>query len=181
MIAIYHIERTFFETCLLLNVHSFHDERGTSIKPFHSKSLKHIGISDDFEEDLLVISHKHVLRGMHFQKHPKGQGKLICCVRGAAKDVIVDIRKNSDTFGAHEVIELSADVPQVIYIPEGFAHGYLSTMNDTLIYYKMTCEYAPSFESGIRWDSLGIHWGIDAPIVSKRDNGFGTLATIKLE
>jgi dTDP-4-dehydrorhamnose 3,5-epimerase len=124
-----------------------------------------------FLQDNESCSHKGVLRGLHFQNPPHAQGKLVRVVKGRVLDVAVDIRKNSSTYGQYISVELSALNHEMLWIPEGFAHGFLSLDDDTIFQYKCTNNYNKESEGGLLWDdeSLNINWGIENPIVSEKD------------
>lgn len=176
----YKIINTKLEGCIELIPSMYEDKRGSSIKPYHKSTFEKLGINIEFKEDLVVVSKKGTIRGLHFQMFPFGQSKLVYCINGKIKDVILDIRKSSKTYGQYEVIELSSKKNNMIYIPEGFAHGYLSLEDKSIVMYKMSSEYNPKFESGIRWDSLGICWGEDNAILSERDSKFMSFSEFDL-
>lgn len=165
----YQINRTSINGCLELVPNIFTDHRGTSIKPFHSDTFKSLGLEYNFSEDLMVTSRKGVLRGMHLQKPPFQQAKLIYCVRGSIFDVAVDIRKDSPTYGQYVGFYVDAIKHNIIYIPSGFAHGYLVLEENTTVVYKMSSVYSPEHEAGFRWDSAGISWPQLNPILSDKD------------
>src|SRR5690606_21623011 len=138
------------------------------------------GIPDEFVQDNLSLSQKGVLRGLHYQAPPFGQGKLVSVLRGRVLDVAVDIRFGSPTFGKHVAVELSADNKRQLWIPEGFAHGFLSLENDTLFSYKCTNVYSKEHDRGVRWNdpALGIAWGIEEPLLSEKDTAQPLLSEI---
>src|SRR5207253_3049470 len=133
--------------------------------------MEKYGINGPFIQDNQSMSHKGVLRGLHFQNPPHEQGKLIRVVRGAVLDVVVDIRKNSKTFGKHFSIELSDTNHKMLWIPTGFAHGFLTLQEQTVFLYKVTDYYSPHSESGILFNDadLNIDWKIQSPLVSQKD------------
>ena len=161
--------------CLELIPDIFCDERGETAKPFHSTSFRELGLPAAFQEELNVINHGHVLRGMHYQQVPYEQAKLVYCLKGEMLDVAIDIRPESPTYGEYMAIKLSAAKRNMIYIPAGFAHGYLTLSEETIVVYKMTNEYHPEAEGGIRWDSFGLDWGVAKPILSVKDTQWPTL------
>lgn len=116
---------------------------------------------------------------MHFQSPPFGQAKLVYCIKGRIKDVVLDIRQGSPTYGQYEVIELTGEKKNMLYIPEGFAHGYIALEDESIMFYKMSNEYNKEAEDGIRWDSFGMDWGYDndSIILSDRDKQFQTFDT----
>jgi dTDP-4-dehydrorhamnose 3,5-epimerase len=158
--------------CIKLIPKTIEDNRGISVKPFHLDSYKELKITESFDEDLIVTSKKDVLRGLHFQNPPYGQAKLVYCIKGEILDVVLDIRVGSSTYGKYELFDLSGHNNHMIYIPEGFAHGYLTLEDQSIVMYKMSSVYKPELEGGIRRDSIGIPWGIDNPIMSERDKKF---------
>jgi len=149
----------------------FEDERGHFFESFSEKEFSENGINLKFVQDNQSLSQKGVLRGLHFQKPPYAQGKLIRVIKGAVLDVAVDLRKNSKTYGEHYVIELSERNKTMFYIPEGFAHGFLTLEDDTIFTYKCTNLYNKESEDAILWDDeyLAINWGFEAPLLSEKD------------
>jgi dTDP-4-dehydrorhamnose 3,5-epimerase/CDP-3, 6-dideoxy-D-glycero-D-glycero-4-hexulose-5-epimerase len=150
----------------------FNDERGQFIKVFNSKTFSDESLSFIVAESYYSISHKDVIRGMHFQTPPAAHAKLVYVTRGSIADVILDIRKDSPTYGKYISIALSAENRRMVYIPEGFAHGFMSHENETCVVYLQTTGYSPESDGGIKFDSFGMDWGIADPIVSSRDKGF---------
>jgi len=148
----------------------FHDERGYFYESYNQKRFAANGIPEDFVQDNFSFSTQGVLRGLHFQHNPHGQGKLVRVMTGKALDVVVDLRKDSPTFGQHEKIVLDADKGNMLYVPIGFAHGFVA-LEETIFVYKCTNFWNKDAESGIRWNDpkLGIDWGVENPIVSDKD------------
>jgi len=149
---------------------SFEDNRGYFLETFHQKKYKAAGIDQAFVQDNHSHSTQNVLRGLHYQlKHP--QGKLIYAVTGTIFDVAVDIRKNSSTFGQWAGATLSAENKRQIYIPKGFAHGFVVLSESADVIYKCTDLYAPGDEYGILWSDpeIGIDWPVENPILSQKD------------
>lgn len=149
----------------------FKDDRGYFFESFNNALLqKHIG-NYQFVQDNQSLSQKGVLRGLHFQNPPYAQGKLVRVIQGAVLDVIVDIRKNSPTFGKHFSCELSADNFKCLWIPPGFAHGFVTLQDNTIFFYKVSNYYHKASEGCIKWDDpdLGIDWQIDNPQLSQKD------------
>jgi len=124
-----------------------------------------------------------VLRGLHFQVPPFEQGKLVRVISGAALDVIVDIRKSSPSYGKHLAVELSEDTQQILWIPPGFAHGFLALTDNTVFLYKCTKPYNKPAEGGIIWndETLAIDWGEKNPLVSDKDLELGTFMELVTE
>ncbi|MEH2470490.1 dTDP-4-dehydrorhamnose 3,5-epimerase [Nitrobacteraceae bacterium AZCC 2161] len=158
---IMHIQPTEIAEILLLVPSKHEDGRGFFSETFRSDVFADFGIKGDFVQDNHVRStQKGVVRGLHYQTPPHAQGKLIRCTRGAILDVAVDIRVGSPTFGRHVTAELSATNWCQLWVPPGFAHGYMTLEDDCEVIYKVTEYYAPDCDRGIAWDdpALGINW-----------------------
>lgn len=169
----------FIETALkdayIINPTPSLDERGGFMRSFCKKEFQSNNLPQDFVQCNISYNHKKgTLRGMHFQKAPFEEGKLVRCIRGAIYDVIIDLRRESSTFGKYFGINLSAENKISIYIPVGFAHGFLTLMDDTDVFYQMTEYYHPSAAQGYRWNDpfFKIDWPISNPIISSKDNSF---------
>ena len=151
----------------------FGDDRGFFFESFNQHNFEEIaGIAPTFVQDNHSKSTKGVLRGLHYQLHPKAQGKLIRAIQGEIFDVVVDIRKDSPTFGQWHGEVLSADNKKQLWIPLGFAHGFLTLSESAEVLYKATDFYAPEFERCIAWNDkeIGIEWPIqNAPLLSGKD------------
>lgn len=160
---------------MLLTFPAFPDERGIFVKTFHESTLAEAGISFRLRESYFSLSRKDVIRGMHFQLPPHHHAKIVFCPRGAILDVILDLRKNSPTYGRFHAEELSEDNHRAYYIPEGFAHGFKALTDDAMTYYLVTSEYHKESDTGIRWDSFGFDWNCAAPLISPRDQSFPAL------
>lgn len=147
------------------------DERGYFFESYNEKNFREMGIQENFLQDNQSLSQRGALRGLHFQAPPFEQGKLIRVIKGRVLDVVVDIRKNSADYGKHFVLELSGDNFQMMWIPPGFAHGFLTLEDDTIFSYKCTNVYNKNSEGGIYWNDpdLGISWNIQNPVVSDKD------------
>lgn len=158
---------------ILLEPTLYSDNRGFFFESFNQQKFEEIiGQKINFVQDNHSCSHKGVLRGLHYQLPPKAQGKLVRIVSGAVFDVAVDIRPNSPTFGKWVGEVLSADNKKQLWIPEGFAHGFLSLEENSEMLYKTTDYYAPEFERAIIWNDrdIAIDWPISGePIVSEKD------------
>lgn len=168
--------KTKIEDVLIIEPKVFGDERGFFVETFNLERYKEAGIDWEFVQDNLSSSMKGVLRGLHFQKDPFAQGKLVQVIKGKVLDVAVDIRKNSPTFGQYISVELSGENKKQLWIAPGMAHGFLALENDTIFSYKCTNLYNPTAEGGLLWNdkSLNIDWkleenGIKDPIVSEKD------------
>jgi dTDP-4-dehydrorhamnose 3,5-epimerase len=156
---------------LLITPKVFHDDRGYFFESYNESLMQANGITLRFVQDNQSCSRKGVLRGLHFQAPPFDQGKLVRVVRGSVLDVAVDIRKDSPTYGQHIGVTLSAVNQKMLWIPPGFAHGFLSLEEDTIFLYKCTNVYDRASEGGLRWNDpdLGIQWGEKEPLVSTKD------------
>ncbi|MBN1982568.1 MAG: dTDP-4-dehydrorhamnose 3,5-epimerase [Chitinivibrionales bacterium] len=163
---------TMFKDCWLLKPTVFKDQRGFFLESYSLRSFTECGISTMFVQDNFSFSENcGVLRGLHFQLPPFAQTKLIRVVRGAIYDVVVDLRKNSPTFRTWQCFELTGDDFSLLYIPQGFAHGFCTLKEKTEVMYKTDVFYEPKFDGGIRWNdpTLAIEWPMKNPILSTKD------------
>ena len=150
----------------------FEDERGSFLESFQKeKFAAAVNQVIHFVQDNESVSHQHVLRGLHFQLPPFAQGKLVRVLQGSVLDVAVDLRKSSPTFGQHFKLILSEENRKQLWIPAGFAHGFVSLENKTIFAYKCTNFYNPASEQTLLWNDvdLAIDWDCLAPIVSEKD------------
>lgn len=150
----------------------FKDMRGRFIKIYNDNFYLKQGLNINIKESYYSISQKNVVRGMHFQLPPHDHFKIVYVPFGSIIDVVLDIRKNSSTYGHCFDIELSEKNAKALLIPKGLAHGFKSLETNTNVTYLQTSTYAPDFDSGIRYDSFGYDWGITNPEISDRDLGF---------
>lgn len=146
------------------------DDRGFFIESYRRDRHAALGIDVDFVQDNHSRSRRGTLRGLHFQTSP-GQAKLIRCARGTIRDVVVDLRRSSATFGRHEAFVLDDVHHRQLYVPIGFAHGFVVLSDAADVCYKVSSVYEPATEAGLAWDDpeLGIDWGDGEPVVSERD------------
>ncbi len=160
------------EGLLLLLPRVFHDERGYFLETYHAAKYAEEGIPDVFVQDNESRSAKNIVRGLHFQDHPYAQGKLVRVVAGSVFDVAVDLRLDSPTFGKWEHVLLTAGGHEQFWIPPGFAHGFLSLEEGTIVSYKCTSFYQQAAERTIRWDDpdLAIQWPVDEVLISSKDS-----------
>ena len=165
------VEKTEFDGLLILQPKIFKDERGLFFESWNKSVFKSLGINISFIQDNHSVSKKNVLRGLHFQNYPHEQGKLVRVSKGSAIDVALDLRKNSKTYGKHFKYKLSDKNSKMLWIPNGFAHGFITLEDQTVFQYKCDELYHPEYEECIAWNdpSLGIDWGIKNPIVSSKD------------
>jgi len=155
------------------------DSRGMFIKIFHKPEFKKLGLNTDFREDYYSVSKKGVLRGLHFQNPPSALSKLIFCVEGDILDAVVDLRKKSGTFGKAFTLKISTRKANMLYIPEGCAHGFYAISEKVVMLYKTSAVYSPAQDAGILWNSAGIKWPCRNPILSPRDSSFPPLKDFK--
>jgi len=164
------IETTAIKDLILISPNIFKDKRGYFFESYNQKKLEKV-IKTKFVQDNESLSQKDVLRGLHFQKPPFAQAKLIRVISGSILDVAVDLRVNSSTYGQHFKHVLSGENKKQLYIPIGFAHGFLCLDNNTIINYKCSDYYQAESESSILWNDndLKIDWGIKKPILAEKD------------
>jgi dTDP-4-dehydrorhamnose 3,5-epimerase len=154
------------------------DERGFFARTFCRDQFAAHGLRPAFVQcNLSFNTRKGTLRGMHFQERPHEEAKLIRCTRGKIWDVVADVRRNSPTFGRWAAFELTADNRKMVYVPEGFAHGFQTLEDSCEVFYQMSDMYHPGLARGVRWNDpvFGIHWPLAHPIVSKRDAAYPDL------
>ena len=157
---------------MLLETKRWPDERGWFTESWQADDYSAIGIDDRFMQDNLVMNHQAgILRGLHWQAAPYGQAKLIRCLTGEILDVVADVNPESPTYGQWMAVTLKAEEGKTLYIPENYAHGYVTKSDRTLVLYKVNKAREPNAERGIRWDdpTLRIAWGIESPILSAKD------------
>lgn len=171
------VKTTPIEGLLLIKPRVFPDSRGDFFESYAERDFMQAGVPFRFVQDNQSRSHKNVLRGMHFQVGPFEQGKLVRVVSGSALDVATDIRKNSPAFSKSFSITLSGSNNLMLWIPPGFAHGFLALEDDTVVLYKCTTPYNKDSERGVRWNDpdLAINWGISNPILSEKDSRLPSL------
>lgn len=160
-----------FPGVVIIEPKLFRDERGYFCETYKKSVFKDGGIGDDFVQDNYSFSTFGVIRGLHFQVPPKAQAKLVRCVKGEIYDCIVDLRKSSPTFGQHFGIKLSQENGLMLYVPVGFAHGFVTLSQAAEVLYKTSDEYDPQSEFGLRFDdpALAIDWQVSDPVVSEKD------------
>lgn len=168
------IEKFDIEGLLLISPKVFKDDRGHFFESFNQSAFeKAVGASVSFCQDNESFSHKNVLRGLHFQKPPFAQGKLVRVTNGAVIDVAVDLRSNSATYGQYQKVMLSADNKKQFWMPAGFAHGFITLTDNTVFNYRCTNYYDKASEGGLNWNDpvLNIDWeNDDTPILSEKDS-----------
>ncbi|MFA6520725.1 MAG: dTDP-4-dehydrorhamnose 3,5-epimerase [Candidatus Paceibacterota bacterium] len=166
------ITPTKIKDVLVIEPDIFEDSRGWFFESYNQKKLKEAGINADFIQDNHSFSKmKGTLRGLHFQNAPFSQAKLVSCTSGAVLDVAVDVRKNSPTYKVWYAVELTAENKKQLFIPRGFAHGFLTLADNTEFIYKVDNLYDKQSERSIRFDDpeIGINWGNVTPLLIDRD------------
>ena len=177
----FEFERQSISDVILVTPKVFGDNRGFFMESYKKSEFCANGIDVEFNQDNHSKSTKGVLRGLHYQQEPYGQAKLVRCSRGRIYDVAVDIRPNSPTFGKYVKVELSEDNKKILYIPAGFAHGFVALSDEVELLYKASGEYNPQADRGILWNDsdINIDWGINfEPILSEKDKAQPTLKEV---
>jgi len=163
------IRQTALPGCIEISPPCHDDLRGRFVKIMQHTVFDRLGLPVDFPEVFYSVSHRDVIRGLHFQTPPADQGKLVYCTHGKILDAVVDLRAGSPVYGRHILLELDAMRANMLYIPPGMAHGFRTLSESATVVYHVSSEYAPECDKGIRWDSAGIDWGINTPTLSVRD------------
>lgn len=176
-------QKTKLKDAYLITPQVFEDARGFFLESYSKQEFAKNGIEIDFVQDNHSLSTKKgVLRGLHFQKPPYAQAKLVRVTRGKVYDVIVDIRKDSETFGKWEGFELTGENKKMLFVPRGFAHSFLTLEDNTEFLYKCDEFYHPESDSGIIWNdpTLKIDWPIAEPVLSEKDAKLGFFKDLQL-
>ena len=180
----FEFEKQKIEDVILVKPKVFGDSRGFFMESYKKSDFFANGIDVVFNQDNHSKSTKGVLRGLHYQANPYGQAKLVRCSKGRIYDVAVDIRPDSKTFGQYVKVELSEENKHMLYIPVGFAHGFVALTDEVELLYKASGEYAPQADRGIIWNDkdINIDWEIDfEPLLSEKDQKQPSLSKINLE
>ena len=180
----FEFERQKINDVILIKPKVFGDNRGFFMETYKKSEFQANGIKEDFNQDNHSKSGAKVLRGLHYQSKPYGQAKIVRCVRGRIYDVAVDIRPNSDTFGQYVKVELSEDNKHMLYIPEGFAHGFVVLSDEAELCYKASGEFNPQADRGVLWSDkdININWEVDFdPVLSAKDSNQPELKNINKE
>ncbi len=151
------------------------DSRGQFVKTFQADYFSSNNLETDWREQYYSFSRKGVLRGMHFQRPPHVHSKLVYCTSGTILDVAVDLRNGSLTYGDHVSLEISSSAGNILYVPEGLAHGFYA-LSDATGVYNVSTVYSPDHDDGILWSSIGMDWPVSTPNISERDMKFSALA-----
>jgi len=169
------IIKTPLEGLLVIKPRIFGDDRGYFFESWSKESFSKVGLDLDFVQENQSLSGKGVLRGLHFQNPPYAQGKLVRVIKGVVLDVSVDIRKDSPTYGQHFSVELSEENKTIVWIPPGFAHGFVAMEDNTIFTYKCTGAYNKGSEEALLWndEEMNINWKIKNPLVSEKDLAAG--------
>ena len=168
----YEINKSDIEGCFEIIPKVFNDFRGSFVKVFHETTFQEAGLENNFAEEYYSKSFKGVIRGLHFQTPPDDHTKLVYCIDGSVYDVVVDLRVGSKTYGKFQALNLNSRDANMIYIPTGLAHGFCSLSDSATLVYKTSTVHSPSKDSGILWNSIGINWPCENPIISERDKSF---------
>ncbi len=153
----------------------FHDVRGSFVKTYHADLFREAGLPFVPREEFFSVSNRGVVRGMHFQTPPMAVDKLVYCPVGAVLDVIVDLRRAAPTFGQTFSRELSAANREMLFVPIGFAHGFLALADNTMMVYQCSEVHSAAHDAGILWSSVGFDWPVEHPVLSTRDQAFPSL------
>jgi dTDP-4-dehydrorhamnose 3,5-epimerase len=167
----FEIQKLDLPGVLLLQPKRYDDDRGFFMETFRQEALAAVGITDLFVQDNISFSRKNVLRGLHFQKDPHGQAKLVRCVSGEIFDVAADPDPASPTFGKHVAVTLSGDTQTMLYVPAQYVHGFCVLSDEALVEYKVSDYYHPECASGVRYDdpTFSIAWPVHDPLLSEQD------------
>lgn len=174
-------QETGFEGLIILQPKTYTDERGSFNESWNIDTFKKLNLNITFVQDNQSTSHRNVLRGLHFQHPPYTQGKLVRVTRGKALDVVVDLREQSKTYKKHFKIELCSKKGTMLWIPSGFAHGFLALEDNTVFQYKCDGLYTPSAEDCLLWNDseIAIDWTLKNPIISAKDLEGKTISALK--
>jgi len=159
----------------VIEVEKFEDERGFFARTFCQREFREYGLNPNLTQcNISYNKAKGTLRGMHFQAAPHQEAKLVRCTQGTIRDLIVDIRPASSTYLKHFSVDLTAEAHNALYVPEGFAHGFLTLEPDTYVFYQMSEFHAPGFARGFRWNdpAFGIKWDGEVRVISERDASY---------
>lgn len=163
---------SILDGCFEIEFNKLKDNRGHFIKTFNVELFNQLGINMPVEEEYFTFSTKNVFRGMHFQIPPKAIDKLVYCVSGRVNDYVVDLRKNSPSFGKYVCFELDGEIPKAVYVPVGFAHGFHVLSDSALMQYKVSKVFDKDCDTGIFYNSFEFAKDIINPILSDRDKTF---------
>ncbi|OIP00610.1 MAG: dTDP-4-dehydrorhamnose 3,5-epimerase [Bacteroidetes bacterium CG2_30_33_31] len=170
------IIKTKIQDLIIIKPDVFKDERGYFFESYNFDRFREFLGGAVFVQDNESKSQKNVLRGLHFQRPPYTQGKLVRVIKGAVLDVAVDLRKNSPTYGKYEIVELNEENKLIYWVPPGFAHGFVTLTDETIFFYKCSNIYNKASEGSLFWNDpdINIQWNVKNPILSEKDK-FGPL------
>jgi len=173
----FHFTPTDISGVIVIDPPVFSDDRGFFMESYKRSEFAAGGINETFVQCNQSKSARGILRGLHYQKNPKAQAKLVRALSGEIYDVAVDLRKGSSTYGKWTTVILSAENKKMLFVPVGFAHGFCVTSADAEMLYMTTEEYAPDLEAGVLWDDpdLAIEWPVANPVLSARDRAWPRL------
>lgn len=170
------MQPTTIPGCLEIIPDIFTDDRGCFVKTFHRDLFEQQGMEVDWREEYFSTSRRGVLRGLHFQLPPHDHAKLVYCTSGEVLDVVLDVRTGSPAYGTHAMFQLSGATSHMIYIPRGCAHGFYTLSEQATMMYKVSTVYAPAHDAGLLWNSAGIPWPVENPVMSDRDKALPAFA-----
>lgn len=166
---------TFLKGAFIVEPEKREDERGFFARTWCQKEFRDYGLNTSVVQcNISFNKRKGTLRGMHFQTPPYEEAKLVRCTMGAIYDVIIDLRPDSDTFKKWFALELSSENRKMLYVPEGFAHGFVTLTDNTEVFYQMSQYYHPEYAAGVRWDdpAFNISWPEDVKVISDKDRSY---------
>lgn len=174
-------ERTEIPDVVIVEAGAFSDTRGMFKETFKKSDFEAFGITTEFVQDNVSRSQKNVIRGLHFQRYPHTQGKLVGVMKGKILDIAVDLRKDSKTYGKYVSVELNDENNRMLWVPPGFAHGFIA-LEESIVHYKVTNEYNKDSEGGIIWNDpfIKVKWPIEHPLLSDKDMTWGTSKDVYL-
>jgi dTDP-4-dehydrorhamnose 3,5-epimerase len=173
----FHFEPLPLDGAFLITLPCFKDNRGVFNKTYQKHLFDKAGIDFQLKESYFSLSKKDVIRGMHFQTPPHQHSKIVYCPSGGILDVILDLRKESVTYGRFYSTILSDENNKAYFIPEGFAHGFKALTENAMTYYLVGSEHDKNHDAGVRYDSFGMDWDCVKPVISERDNSFVALSS----
>lgn len=165
--------------CVELRPQVREDRRGRFVKVFHQHVFELLGLCTDYAEEYYSVSRRGVIRGLHFQAPPMDHDKLIYCASGTIQDAVLDIRTGSPTYGRYALFHLSAEEGTMVYVPRGLAHGFCTLSESAIVVYKVSSVYSPEHDGGLLWNSAGIPWEIQEPLLSERDQAHPPFQSFK--
>jgi len=174
---VFNIHKTPISGCFEIDPVRSNDKRGGFVKVFHEKTFSSLKLETSYKEIYYSCSKRDVIRGMHFQSPPHEHVKIVHCVYGSIFDVVLDLRKESPSYGQAITFDLNAENGRSVYIPKGLAHGFCVTSESAILLYKVSSHYSPQNDMGIHWSSINVPWPTQRPIVSGRDSEFQSIQT----